>query len=204
MFAASKGWVGSTKGSGVSVTRWWVAGAVGVMLFVAGCGGATEGAPIAKSATSSVVATPVADEPWDPCTIPDSAVEAAGLDVESKTSTLVGDAPISTDWMICAWRNPDPGSWYFLGVFSSDHDLAYLKGNDQFGEFSVVNDAGAVQFRRTANYDEVSCGVAYEVVGGIVYFILDGRASREPQGDPCVEVERVGSALRPLLPPSNR
>ncbi|WP_423228212.1 DUF3558 domain-containing protein [Rhodococcoides navarretei] len=174
------------------------------MVSVAGCGGAAEDAPVAESATSSVVATPLAAKPWDPCTIPDSAVEAAGLDVGSKSTNLFGEAPISTDWMICAWRNPDPGSWYFLGVFSSDHDLAYLKGNDQFGEFTAVNETGAVQFRRTANYDEVSCGVAYEVVGGIVYFILDGRASREPQGDPCVEVGRVGSALRPLLPPSNR
>ncbi|OZD83865.1 DUF3558 domain-containing protein [Rhodococcus sp. 05-339-2] len=180
-----------------------MAGLVGVMALVVGCGGATKSAPAAEP-TSSVVATPVEDEPWDPCTIPNDAIEAAGLDVNSKSTNLFGDAPLSTDWMICAWRNPDPGSWYFLGVFSSDHDLAYLKGNDQFGEFTVVNGTGAVQFRRTANYDEVSCGVAYEVVGGIVYFILDGRASREPLGDPCVEVERVGSALRPLLPPSNR
>lgn len=178
-------------------------GVAGVMVLVAGCGESTTDARAAEPPTSAIAA-PIAAEPWDPCTIPDSVVEAAGLDVGSKTSTLVGDRPISTDWMICSWRNPDPGSWYFLGVFSSDHDLAYLKGNDQFGEFAEVDNAGAVQFRRTANYDEVSCGVAYEVVGGIVYFILDGRASREPQGDPCVEVERVGRALRPLLPPSSR
>ncbi|OZC97392.1 hypothetical protein CH275_24950 [Rhodococcus sp. 06-235-1A] len=187
----------------VSRTRWTVAGVAAVMVLVAGCGNSTSSAPVADSPTS-VVTAPVPSEPWDPCTIPNSAVEAAGLDVESKTSTLVGDRPISTDWMICSWRNPDPGSWYFLGVFSSDHDLAYLEGNDQFGDFTVVDSAGAVQFQRTANYEEVSCGIAYEVVGGIVYFILDGRASREPRGDPCVEVERLGSALRSSLPPSNR
>lgn len=185
------------------MTRWWVLGLVGVVALVAGCGGTTGSALAAESTTSSVVATPVAEEPWDPCTIPDSAVEAAGLDVESKTSTLVGDKPISTDWAICSWRNPDPGSWYFLGVFSSDHDLAYLEGNEQFGDFTAADSAGAVLFERTANYEEVSCGIAYEVVGGIIYLILDGRASREPLGDPCVEVERVGRALRPSLPPSS-
>ncbi|MDZ7929928.1 MAG: hypothetical protein U5N21_07755 [Rhodococcus sp. (in: high G+C Gram-positive bacteria)] len=111
----------------MSVTRWWAAGLVGVMVSVAGCGGATEGAPLAEPTTTSVVATPVADEPWDPCTIPDSAVEAAGLDVESKSTNLFGDAPLSTDWKTCIWTDPDPGSWYFLGVFSSGHhDLAYL------------------------------------------------------------------------------
>ncbi|KQU37344.1 DUF3558 domain-containing protein [Rhodococcoides fascians] len=178
-------------------------GVVGLMMLVAGCGESTPSAPNAALPTSTSVA-PIATEPWDPCTIPDNAVEAAGLDVGSKTTNLFGDAPISLDWKICSWRDPDPGSWYFLGVFSSDHDLAYLKTNDQFDEFAVVDSSGAVQFQRTANYDEVSCGLAYEVAGGIVYFILDGRASREPQGDPCVEIGRVGEALRSSLPPSSR
>ncbi|WP_082898595.1 MULTISPECIES: DUF3558 domain-containing protein [unclassified Rhodococcus (in: high G+C Gram-positive bacteria)] len=200
MFAASKGWVGSTKGSGVSVTRWWVAGLVGVLASVAGCGGGTEGAPIAESSTSSVVATPVADEPWDPCTIPDSAVKAAGLDVGSKSTNLFGDAPLSTEWKTCIWTDPDPGSWYFLGVFSSHNNLDYLKTNDQFGNFTDADSAGAVQFRRTANYQEVSCGVAYEVIGGVVYFILDGRAGREPKGEPCSEIGRVTESLRTNLP----
>ncbi|WP_252342048.1 DUF3558 domain-containing protein [Rhodococcus sp. 14-2483-1-2] len=184
----------------MSVTRWWVAGAVGVVLFVAGCGGATEGAPVAEPATSSVVATPVADEPWDPCTIPDSAVAAAGLDVGSKSTNLFGDAPLSDDWKTCIWTDPDPESWYFLGVFSSLHDLAYLKANEQFGDFTSPDSAGAVQFRRTASYEEVSCGVAYEVHGGVVYFILDGRAGREPRGEPCSEIGRVTESLQANLP----
>nr|WP_269454855.1 MULTISPECIES: DUF3558 domain-containing protein [unclassified Rhodococcus (in: high G+C Gram-positive bacteria)] len=173
---------------------------MGVLASVAGCGGGTEGAPIAESSTSSVVATPVADEPWDPCTIPDSAVKAAGLDVGSKSTNLFGDAPLSTEWKTCIWTDPDPGSWYFLGVFSSHNNLDYLKTNDQFGNFTDADSAGAVQFRRTANYQEVSCGVAYEVIGGVVYFILDGRAGREPKGEPCSEIGRVTESLRTNLP----
>lgn len=183
----------------VRATRWWVAGLVGVMVSVSGCGGATQSAPVAEP-TSSAVATPVEDEPWDPCTIPNDAIEAAGLDVDSKSTNLFGDAPLSTDWKTCIWTDPDPGSWYFLGVFSSYHDLAYLQSNEQFGDFTAPDSAGAVQFRRTASYDEVSCGVAYEVVGGIVYFILDGRAGREAKGEPCSEIGRVTESLRANLP----
>lgn len=182
------------------MTRWWAAGLVAVMALVAGCGGGTDGAPVAGSSTTSVMATPAARGPWDPCTIPDDAVKAAGLDVESKTTNLFGDAPLSNDWKTCIWNDPDPGSWYFLGVFSSHHDLEYLKKNDQFGEFTEVDNAGVVQFQRTATYDEVSCGSAYEIPGGIVYFILDGRAGRESRSDPCLEIGRVVQSLQSSLP----
>ncbi|MEH6795294.1 MAG: DUF3558 domain-containing protein [Rhodococcus sp. (in: high G+C Gram-positive bacteria)] len=170
------------------------------MVSVAGCGGATEDAPVAESATSSVVATPLAAKPWDPCTIPDSAVEAAGLDVGSKSANLFGEAPISTDWMTCIWTDPDPGSWYFLGMFSSAHNLRYVQANDQFDSFTAADEDGFVQFRRTAKYDEVSCGIAYEVTGGIVYLILDGRAGRVPMGDPCSEIGRITKSLQTSLP----
>jgi hypothetical protein len=203
MFAASKGWVGSTKGSGVTVTRWWVAGAVGVVLFVAGCGGATEGVPIAEPATSSVVATPVADEPWDPCTIPDSAVEAAGLDVGSKSTNLFGDAPLSDDWKTCIWTDPDPESWYFLGVFSGFHSLDDLRSNDRFGQFSKVDDLGGYGFLRADRPAGRSCGVAFEVDYGLVYFVLDTMGSEEPQGDPCMEIMRIAGSLHSSLPPAS-
>ncbi|MBY4109547.1 DUF3558 domain-containing protein [Rhodococcus fascians] len=174
-------------------------GVVGLMMLVAGCGESTPSAPNAALPTSTSVA-PIATEPWDPCTIPDNAVEAAGLDVESKTTNLFGDAPLSNDWKTCIWTDPDPGSWYFLGVFSSTHDLEYVEANDQFDSFTAADENGFVQFRRTAKYDEVSCGTAYDVAGGIVYFILDGRAGREPLGDPCSEVGRVTKSLQASLP----
>ncbi len=182
------------------MTRWWVAGVLGVMVLVAGCGGATEGVPVADSPASTTSAAPSAAEPWDPCSIPNTAIETAGLDVESKSTNLFGDAPLSNDWKTCIWTDPDPGSWYFLGVFSSAHNLGYVEANDQFEDFTAADEDGFVQFRRTAKYDEVSCGIAYEVSGGIVYFVLDGRAGREPLGDPCSEIGRVTKSLQASLP----
>ncbi|RZL71269.1 MAG: DUF3558 domain-containing protein, partial [Rhodococcus sp. (in: high G+C Gram-positive bacteria)] len=148
-------------------------GVVGLMMLVAGCGESTPSAPNAALPTSTSVA-PIATEPWDPCTIPDNAVEVAGLDVESKSSNLFGDAPLSNDWKTCIWTDPDPGSWYFLGAFSGFHSLDDLEANDRFNQFSKVD-------------------------GGIVYFILDGRGSRAPLGDPCIELDRVANALHDFL-----
>ncbi|MCZ4521305.1 DUF3558 family protein [Rhodococcus ruber] len=189
---------GFYEGSG-GVTRWWVTGVVGAMVLVGGCGDSTSDAPVADAPTSTAAA-PTAAEPWDPCTIPNSAIEIAGLDVESKSTNLFGGAPLSNDWKTCIWTDPDPGSWYFLGLFSSAHDLGYVKANDQFDSFTAADEDGFVQFRRTAKYDEVSCGIAYEVTGGIVYFILDGRAGRKPLGDPCSEIGRVTKSLQASLP----
>ncbi|OZF35831.1 hypothetical protein CH294_14935 [Rhodococcus sp. 14-2483-1-1] len=180
--------------------RWWVTGVVGVMVLVAGCGDSTSGAPVADSPTS-VVAAPVSSEPWDPCTIPNNAIEAAGLDVGSKEPDLRGGNSVASDWKVCSWKNPEPGSWFYVGVFSSSHDLEYLKQNTRFRGFEDEVDGG-VEFRRSGQDAEVNCGIAHEVDGGIVYFILDGRGSRAPLGDPCTEVAQVAEALNGFLPPN--
>ncbi|GHP19250.1 hypothetical protein RN2511_039860 [Rhodococcus sp. NKCM2511] len=175
-------------------------GVVGLMMLVAGCGESTPSAPNAALPTSTSVA-PIATEPWDPCTIPDNAVDAAGLDVGSKTTNLFGDAPLSNDWKTCIWTDPDPGSWYFLGAFSGFHSLDDLEANDRFNQFSKVDALGGYQFLRADRPAGRSCGMAFEVEKGLVYFVLDTRAASEPARDPCVEIENIASSTRASLPP---
>ncbi|MGB6073195.1 MAG: DUF3558 domain-containing protein [Rhodococcus sp. (in: high G+C Gram-positive bacteria)] len=201
-WAASNALGGSTKWSGVSAMRWWAAGVVGVMLLVAGCGGVSDGAPTAAPSTTSAVSAPVSTETWDPCTIPDEAIEAAGLAVETKKSTLIGERPISPDWSTCYWRNPLPESWYHLGVFSSVFSLDYLREEGPFEQFTAVDGFDGLRFQRKIKYDEVSCGIAFGRDGGVVYFMLDGLARTEPRADPCAEVERLARSLRSSLPSS--
>lgn len=182
------------------MTRWWSAGLVCVMVSVAGCGGATESAPIAAP-TSSVVATPVADEPWDPCTIPDSAVEAAGLDVDSKESGARGITEIA-NWKVCSWNNPEPNSWYLLGIFSSStSSIEDVRQNERFQQFTEDPALGGERFLRSGQDGSESCGLAYEVDGGVVYFVLDKRVVRDALRDPCTEVGRTAMALRSSMPP---
>ena len=47
-----------------------------------------------------------------------------------------------------------------------------------------------------------SCGMAFEVEKGLVYFVLDTMGSEDPQGDPCVEIMRIAGSLRSSLPPA--
>ncbi|MGV8874426.1 MAG: DUF3558 domain-containing protein [Rhodococcus sp. (in: high G+C Gram-positive bacteria)] len=187
--------------SGVDKMRLLIAGAVAVMLVATGCAAEIEGAPVAASSTSAI-ALP-ANGAWDPCTIPDSAIEDAGLAVETKSSNLVGDLPISEDWMTCFWTNPLPTPWYHLGIFSSTENLDYLRKRGPFENFEPIAGFDGMRFQRTIKYDEVQCGVAFGHPGGVVYLNLDGMVMTPPLGDPCVEVERLARSLRPSMPSSN-
>ncbi|OZD03594.1 hypothetical protein CH281_12315 [Rhodococcus sp. 06-221-2] len=190
--------------SAVSKMRLLIAGAVGLMLVATGCGGATEGVPAAGPSTTSVMTTAPANGAWDPCTIPDSAIEGAGLAVETKSSNLVGDLPISEDWMTCFWTNPLPTPWYHLGIFSSIEGLDYLRERGPFENFEPIEGFDGMRFQRTIKYDEVNCGVAFSHVGGVVYLNLDGIFMTPALGDPCVEVERLARSLQPSLPTEGR
>lgn len=189
--------------SGVSATRWWAAVAVGMMALVAGCGGGTDGAPSAATSTTSAVAAPASTEAWDPCTIPDRAIEAAGLAVETKKANLAGERPISPDWSTCFWRNPLPESWYLVGIFSSIFSLDKLRDEGPFEQFTAIDGFDGLRFQRNIKYDEVSCGIAIGHDKGVVYLMLDGLARTEPLADPCLEVERLARSLRLSLPSSN-
>ncbi|MFY2787130.1 DUF3558 domain-containing protein [Rhodococcus sp. MALMAid1271] len=167
--------------------------------LVAGCGGVTEGAAAAAPSTTAVAATE-STTAWDPCTIPDEAIEAAGLAVETKKANLVGERPISPDWSTCFWRNPLPESWYLVGVFSSMFSLDYLRDEGPFEQFTAIDGFDGLRFQRKIKYDEVSCGIAIGHDNGVVYLMLDGLARTEPLADPCVEVERLARSLRPSLP----
>ncbi|MDV8023782.1 DUF3558 domain-containing protein [Rhodococcus sp. IEGM 1330] len=184
--------------------RLLIGSAVGLMLVATGCGGAFEGVPVAAApSTTSVMTTAPANGAWDPCTIPDSAIEDAGLAVETKSWNLVGDLPISEDWLTCFWTNPLPTPWYHLGIFSSTESLDYLRERGPFENFQPIEGFDGVRFQRTIKYDEVNCGVAFGRPGGVVYLNLDGIARTPALADPCVEVERLARSLRPSMPASN-
>lgn len=196
-------WTEPKNGSGVNTIRLWAAGVIGVMLVVAGCAGATDGTPsTAPSTTASVVATPVANGAWDPCTIPDEAVQAAGLDVGTKRKNQIGDTPVSKDWDTCFWMNPLPNPWFILGIFSSTFTLDYIRESGPFENFTPIDGFDGLRFQRKIKYDEVSCGIALGHESGVVYLMLDGFVSAEPLEDPCVQVEHVARSLRPSLPSS--
>lgn len=180
--------------------------AVGAVLVLAACGNSSDGAPTATgqntSATASastVQTSPAKDAaPWDPCTLPDDAARATGLDPASKKK---GAAGVEFDgWKVCNWRAL--ARWYSLSVLAGTPTLNDVQARSDFNEFKAlsIGNRPAVQFGRASDPEGLGCSVAVEVPSGSVMFDALGRYSEPRQEDPCVVVIRHATELAKYLP----
>ena len=90
-------------------------------LSATSCG--TDTSPAHASPAPSHQHTP---QPWDPCTVPDTAIRTAGLRTETKSSDYIG-GDLPTGWKMCFWESSKV--WYRLTIFSTPRSLAGLKGD---------------------------------------------------------------------------
>ncbi|MFD6215378.1 DUF3558 domain-containing protein [Nocardia salmonicida] len=176
-------------------------GAVG--LAVAGCGGGDQGTAGPQTNAVSVAASPTSVDAeakvWDPCSLPDSAVSGAGLNVGSKSKDVAGVD--FTGWKVCAWK--DPGNQYSLALMSSEHTLA--ESRQRTTEYTGFADVAigahkALQFRPVGSANDLACYVSVEVPNGSVDFHLQNRVSAKNPPEPCAEATRLGTALVQYLP----
>ncbi|WP_157128782.1 DUF3558 domain-containing protein [Nocardia amamiensis] len=183
-----------------------IALAVGAALVLAACGNSSDGTPTATgqntSATanaSTVQTSPAKDAaPWDPCTLPDDAARATGLDPASKKQ---GTAGVEFDgWKTCSWRAG--ARWYSLSILAGTPTLREVEERRDFNEFKSLSIGGhrAVQFGRASDPERLGCTVAIEVPGGTVMFDVLGRYSEPRQEDPCIVAVRHSSDLVKHLP----
>lgn len=172
-------------------------------LLLTGCAGSTQGTP-AASGESSMESTTVAagPEPFDPCTIPKSAVTASGLDVSTERPDFAG---ITTypGWKNCAWDGPSDNPWYFLLVQSSINSLdQYLSSPQNVGQVPVqVGLRAAVQHNVSGDGMPLEgCSIALDASGNLIIFILHKIGSKDLLGDPCTEVAKHAEDLQSYLP----
>ncbi|WP_433681610.1 DUF3558 domain-containing protein [Nocardia sp. CA-119907] len=181
--------------------------ALGAVLLLAGCNGdSTEGKPTAATTSASkttAAATTSADPEaaiWDPCTIPDSAISALGLNTSTKENKVAGvDA---TGWKVCSWQS-EPKA-YTLGVLSSDHTLEESKQRTDYTDYTstTVGSRRALQYRNVGSSHDLGCWLSVEVPHGIVDFSVLNRYGKTgaSAGEPCAQVRHLSEALAQYLP----
>ncbi|OZC55421.1 DUF3558 domain-containing protein [Rhodococcus sp. 14-2470-1a] len=138
--------------------------AISVALLV-GCSTDITGDAIADSPT---------DQTFDPCTIPDSTITAAGLDPASKDS-MADKGYTTPGWTICGWEGPAGDPWYsFTVYFSETHTLEDVRGNPQNSDFSDVSIAGrtAVVYKVDIVDESDTCDVAFDTASGVATFTV--------------------------------
>ncbi|OZE42412.1 hypothetical protein CH256_04185 [Rhodococcus sp. 05-2254-6] len=171
-------------------------------LVLAGCTGATQGSPVANGSSSPESATVAAGpEPFDPCTIPKSAVTASGLDVSTERPDFAG---ITTypGWKGCTWDGVAQKSWYYVAVLSSLESIDELLLSPSFvrGVDLKLSERTATQLRHADEMQFLGCAVALNTDDGLIVLDLQKKGSRDLEGEPCTEVNRHAADLEPFFP----
>ncbi|CCQ14287.1 putative uncharacterized protein [Rhodococcus sp. AW25M09] len=177
--------------------------AIAAFLVIAGCTSSTEGEASADTAVSAETSTTAAapTTPWDPCTIPDEAIERAGLNVSTKESGIFGRDQYG--FKICGWEDRPPNNMYYVSLIVGLQTLDFIDDPSYFDRLSPVRvgTRNATQYQQLASDASLNCGVAFTAGPQLIRatLITDGQV-RTPPYDPCAELNRVVAALDSELP----
>ena len=164
-----------------------VATLVAVAALLAGCGDGVEGSPVAA-------------ERWDPCSIPDEAIQATGLDPATKDEGW-GEGIQVDEWALCTYKTAE----YYMTVKSSlTHTIgqAREKPSNLDGRNLEIGERDAHQYQTSVGRTGRTCNVAVDLPPGMVVFSVIDMA--ELGGDRlCELVLKYSIELQAALPDPN-
>ncbi|MFF0499120.1 DUF3558 domain-containing protein [Nocardia aobensis] len=175
-----------------------------VGMTVAGCSSDSDAKPQTATTTNAagVVTTTAAvasNTSWNPCSIPDADIAAAGLNPAKRHTDTDKYAQKFPGWDVCSW---DSDNWIGLQVFSTNaHAFDEVKSNTVLFSNPRPVDVGgrsAVMLDRTAIPD--GCVILFDVPGNPVEFELNPKLSAASTGDACAELTRIAEVLVKDLP----
>lgn len=175
--------------------------AVVVGALVSGCNDA-EPTKVALPSSTAAAAPTNADPDaglWDPCSLPDASLTAAGLNAATEKKDVTGVT--FEDWKVCSWQ--DSNKQYTFTMYATRHTLPEIKQRTDYGEFVDTSVSGreAVQYRSVGSSHDYSCSIAVKAPFGFVDFdVLNRHSARNTAPEPCAEVRRLAEALIVSVP----
>lgn len=170
---------------------------------IAGCGD-TEPVTAQPSSTTAAAAPTNADPAaglWDPCTLPDSALSAAGLNTSTKEKDVAG---VSFEgWKVCSWR--DTAKTYSFAVYASTHSIDEVRARTDRTDFSPVRVGSydGLQYRPAGSARDSECFVSLTVGRQLIDFnVLNRHTARNVAKEACQETRRLAEALVQNVPAS--
>lgn len=167
--------------------------AVSVLALLTGCSGDVTGTATAGHA-----------EAFDPCTIPDDAIAAAGLDPATK-SNITDDGYITPGWDICSWEASSTEDWYYLSAsFSRNFNMDDVRNNPHNSNFAPASIVGreAVYYHNSVVAETDICDIAFQTKQGLATFSATSKERGGAQEDLCNIVRKHADELSVALPPS--
>lgn len=149
-----------------------------------------------STATLQVASGP--QEPFDPCTIPKSAVTASGLDVSTERPDFAGISRYP-GWKNCTWDAGGANPWYYLSVMSSMNSIDEYLRSPQNQQRTPVQVGSRAAVRYKADYQgdpPTGCDTVLDVKGNLIILVVDTIGSADTLGDPCAEVATTPAISR--------
>lgn len=168
-----------------------VLAAVGVVGLV-GCGSASvEGQ---AETTSGQAGEPV----FDPCSVPDEALRAIGVDPASESRDIQGVK--QPGWSLCSWNDPDVT--FFVTIFATATPLDGVLTNERFTDVTPVDLAGRKAFtvRETSDKRNEHCDVVFAAGADTFMLQADYAKGLPPSESPCPLAIKNAQVLEPVLP----
>ncbi|WP_256981104.1 MULTISPECIES: DUF3558 domain-containing protein [unclassified Rhodococcus (in: high G+C Gram-positive bacteria)] len=176
--------------------------ALTVLLIAAGCSNTTDDDAVADATSSGAASTTnPAPTPWDPCTIPNEAIERAGLNVDTKESGVFGRD--QNGFKICGWESRPPSSKYYVRIFVGFETMDFVNDPSYFNRLEPVRvgTRDATQYQQLTADAGLNCGVAFVSGNELIRAtIITGAGVGDPPYDPCTELNKVVAALDSELP----
>ncbi|MFD3428177.1 DUF3558 domain-containing protein [Nocardia fluminea] len=160
------------------------------VVALAGCSEAVDGQPEASGAPLTK------EQLFDPCTVSDSVLQAAGADPASKD-----DNPFSSpraDWKGCGWRAGD----FFIDLFSTTYTMEKFRENRLLHDFQDVTIDGrkGVQYLIGEATPPGECGLAFESSQGTITLQSSKASSSKSTTDPCAVVNSAAPHFVAMFP----
>lgn len=178
--------------------------AAGMLVGAAGCSddsGSAKGEATATSVASGAPAstTAASNTAWNPCSIPDADIAAAGLNPERRQADTGKHGTKFPGWDICGWVSE---SWYAINVYStSSHTFDEVIHNTN--NFSNPRDT-TVSGRSAVMLDSLTvpggCDLAFNASSGPVILEVTSKPSADNPGNACAEATRIAQVLLKNFP----
>ncbi|MGW5313151.1 DUF3558 domain-containing protein [Nocardia thailandica] len=176
---------------------------VGAAAVLAGCSGSAEGGTGPVEAPPTVRNTPAATmQLFDPCTVSDRILAAAGADPATKDTNPFGASKIG--FITCRWSTDAAGSnpGHFLQIASTSHTLDDIRRNDNYRDFRTIafDNRTALQFSVGTSTPSIECGVAFDSGQGTVAVTAGRFSDSKVTNDLCTIAAAAASTLSEAIP----
>lgn len=165
------------------------------VLALVGCSTSVDGQPEAGPEASGTPLTK--DQLFDPCTVPTTVLEAAGLD-----PTWKDDNPFSVEraeWKGCGYK----GDGHFIYFSSTTYTMDEIRANDYFHDFKdiTIGDRSALKYTPGERTPPNQCEIAFDTSHqGRVMVTATKFVDNESATDPCAIADAAAPSFLTVIP----